>query len=150
MKEAPTRKHQLIHKNADKRRRGFDCDRRQAHKIAQGINSENVRHEVEVKSNSLKQRWERFKEQNPQAKLIISFLQPILTFSLFFLDLFTDINATNSAKTRYDYFESLIISSCFEKSSNDYCKLDRNEFKHDGCIEISKALATNTFLQERR
>ena len=69
---------------------------KKAHKIAEELIPENVRHEVEVKSNSIKQKWETFKERNPQAKLIISFFAAILTFSLFFLDLFTDINATSS------------------------------------------------------
>eukprot|EP00943_MAST-04B_sp_MAST-4B-sp1_P008371 g8371.t1 len=66
---------------------------KKAHKLAEELIPENVRHEVEVKSNSLRQKWHAFKEQNPQAQLITSFFAAILTFSLFFLDLFTDIYA---------------------------------------------------------
>ena len=55
LKEAPTRKHQLIHKNADKRRRDLTAIAdKKAHKIAQELIPENV-DTVEVKSNSLKQ-----------------------------------------------------------------------------------------------
>eukprot|EP00942_MAST-04A_sp_MAST-4A-sp1_P003575 g3575.t1 len=71
---------------------------RKAHKLAENLVPENVRHEVEVKSNSLKEKWAKFKERNPQAQLITSFFAAILTFSLFFLDLFTDINAINSIR----------------------------------------------------
>ena len=66
---------------------------KKAHKLAEELIPENVRHEVEVKSNSLRQKWHAFKERNPQAQLITSFFAAILTFSLFFLDLFTDVYA---------------------------------------------------------
>ena len=71
-------------------------------------------------------------------------------------DSITDSEYDGSSKTDIQlqqegigYFETLIISSLLSKNQATISiNLDRNEFKHDGCIEISKALATNTFLQE--
>ena len=66
-----------------------------ASKKAEALLPENVRKDIQVKSNSVKERYRRCLEKYPFLVLVKAAVTAIVTFGLFFLDFITDMNAIN-------------------------------------------------------